>query len=499
MTAMASARDNPFTGPVEQPNNIELEQQILGALLMNNRAIDYLPETLAPIHFYEPLHRRIFEVTIDIIRMGKIANPVTIKTFLPADDKVGDMTVAQYLSQLAGGSMGMMHLRQFADDIMLLAASRDFISFGREAQTIGYSVTQLDEEQTFLSRIEGMRDWYDDIIRAVRGEASQRRTLSEAAESSLGHTADAMSGKGVAGIDYGFSPLMSLIGPFSPGHLIVIGGATKQGKSSLIEQIMAGAAANGHPVWVYSGEMTGEELASRALSRLADIQAWRQVQGKLSEPELDRLYSAKSNARRWMDNIHIEDKSMTLGQIDREVVRFSKKYPGSLGVVDHVGLIERDKNSARMSEQEFGPMATQALKITARKAGVPIVAAAQLKKNTLVQEDRKVTSSTFVQAALRRPKYTDLIGACEKDANHVIIPFRAEPILRELEPPEGSDLYRDWKVQMDKIEDGGRELAEIRLAISRHTRWPQKRDVVWNGAKTQFEERYNDGQRSFNV
>jgi replicative DNA helicase len=496
MTAMASARDNPFEGAPERPNNIELEQQILGTLLMTNRAIEYLPANLKASHFYEPLHRRIFEVATDMIRAGKTANPYTVKTFLP-DDKIGDLTVGQYLARLVSDAVGMFAIKEYAEQIMLLAIGRETIEFGADAQRVGYSVSQMDEEQTYLDQAERLRDQLDDLIRGARGEEHKRRTLSEAAESSISHSADAMAGKGISGVNYGFPPLMSLIGPFNPGHLIVVGGATKQGKSSLIEQIMAGAASNGHPVWVYSGEMTGEELASRALSRLSDIQAWRQVQGKLSEPDLDRLYAAKRMATRWMDNIHIEDKSMSLGQIGREVERFSQKYPGSMAVIDHLGLIERDKNSARMSEQEFGPMATQALKISARKAGVPILAAAQLKKNTLVQDDRRATHDTFFQATMRRPKYTDLIGACEKDANHVIIPFRAEPVLRDLEPPEGSHLHDDWQVFMDKIVVNGRENAEIRLALSRHTRWPQKRDVIWNGSKTQFEERGDDGQGRF--
>jgi replicative DNA helicase len=478
----------------ELPNNLEAEQALLGAILVNNRCFEHLPNELEPRHFYEPLHRQIFEVARDLMLADKIANPVTIKTFLP-DGKVGDMTVSQYLAALAGSAVTIVNAKDYAKQIMLLTIGRETIGFGEVAQQVGFNVASMNEELTYLDQAEGLRDQLDNLIRAARGEENRRRTLAEAADASIGHSADAMSGKGLTGIDHGFAPLMSLIGPLTPGHLIVIGGATKQGKSSLIEQIMAGSAVNGHPVWVYSGEMTGEELASRALSRISDIQAWRQVEGKISEPELDKLYSASRQARQWMKNIHIEDKSMTLAQIGREVERFAKKYPNSMAVVDHIGLIERDKNSARMSEQEFGPMATQALKMTARKASVPVVAAAQLKKNTLVQEDRKVTESTFMQAMSRRPKYTDLIGACEKDANHVVIPFRAEPILQELEPTEGSDLHNTWERLMKQV----RGRAEIRLAISRHRTWPQRREVGWNGPKTMFEEAIDNDQGRFRV
>ena len=82
----------------EAPNNVEAEQALLGAILMNNDAFYRVSDFLKPAHFYEGLHRKIFEVAGDIIRMGKTANPVTIKTFLAADDRVGDMTVAQLQS-----------------------------------------------------------------------------------------------------------------------------------------------------------------------------------------------------------------------------------------------------------------------------------------------------------------------------------------------------------------------------------------------------------------
>ncbi len=85
----------------EAPNNIEAEQALLGAILVNNDAYYRVSDFLKQSHFYEPLHRKIFEVAGELIRMGKMANPVTIKTFLPADGKVGDMTVAHYLARIA--------------------------------------------------------------------------------------------------------------------------------------------------------------------------------------------------------------------------------------------------------------------------------------------------------------------------------------------------------------------------------------------------------------
>src|SRR3546814_4397381 len=89
----------------EAPNNIEAEQALLVAILGNNDAYYRVSDFLKPVHLHEPLHRRIFEVAADIIRMGKTANPATMKTFLPAEDKAGDLTDAEYPARLAAEAL----------------------------------------------------------------------------------------------------------------------------------------------------------------------------------------------------------------------------------------------------------------------------------------------------------------------------------------------------------------------------------------------------------
>src|SRR5690606_17378541 len=85
----------------EAPHNIEAEQALLGAILINNDAFYRVSDFLKPTHFFEPLHRRIYEISTDLIRVGKMANPVTMKTFLPNEGKIGDLTVFQYVARLA--------------------------------------------------------------------------------------------------------------------------------------------------------------------------------------------------------------------------------------------------------------------------------------------------------------------------------------------------------------------------------------------------------------
>src|SRR6185369_2730861 len=73
------------------PQNVEVEQALLGAILVNNEAFYRVSDFLEPVHFFEPVHRRIFQVAGELIRANKVATPVTIKTFLPAELAIGDI------------------------------------------------------------------------------------------------------------------------------------------------------------------------------------------------------------------------------------------------------------------------------------------------------------------------------------------------------------------------------------------------------------------------
>src|SRR3954463_14681275 len=83
------------------PQNIEAEQALLGAILVNNDAFYRVSDFLEPQHFFEPAHQKIFDLARGLVRANKLATPVTLKPFLPADVSIGGMSVPQYLARLA--------------------------------------------------------------------------------------------------------------------------------------------------------------------------------------------------------------------------------------------------------------------------------------------------------------------------------------------------------------------------------------------------------------
>src|SRR4051794_41825763 len=119
----------PETAPAYRtaPHNIEAEQSVLGAILVNNDAFYRVSDFLEPKHFFEPLHQIIFDTASSLIRAGKIATPVTLKTFLPADIDIGGLNASQYLAPLPAEATTVINAADYGHTIADLALRRKLI------------------------------------------------------------------------------------------------------------------------------------------------------------------------------------------------------------------------------------------------------------------------------------------------------------------------------------------------------------------------------------
>lgn len=461
--------------------NIEVEQSLLGTILMANEALVHVKDHLAPEHFFEPLHQKIFEVMSDMVRDGKVANPLTVKTFLPEkidglrlDDKPA--TVMAYLARLVAMT-GPVDLVTGAVLIRDLAKRRRIVSVLetalQDARNISVDSDPNELGEKAIGELSDAISDDDGIYGAV--------TFGDALDAALEDTNAAYGGKKAVGMAHGFSPLDKLIGSLSPGQLIILGGATKQGKSALAGQLAMGLAGNGNPVWFYSGEMSAKELSMRESSRETKVSVSRQKRGKVVEADFERLVQFRNDHAN--APIYIQEKRLTIDAIIERAKLFVRKKGRGVVFIDHIGLVERGRGQKNMSEWEFGQEVTLNLKQLARDIDCPVIGCAQLKKNTFVERG-PVTEKFLHQVIARRPRYTDLIGAMERDADHVIMPFRPSVFLKEYEPSPHSDLHIKWKEMVDEQE----RKAKIVLALSRESQWPRDVDCGWDGTTTTFYE-----------
>src|SRR6201994_1118187 len=120
------------------PSNIEAEQALLGAILVNNEAFYRVSDFLEHKHFFEPIHQRIFELAVGLIRASKLATPVTLKTFLPGEFDIAGMSLNQYLARLAAEATTIINAEDYGRTIYDLSVRRDLIAIGENMVNLAY-------------------------------------------------------------------------------------------------------------------------------------------------------------------------------------------------------------------------------------------------------------------------------------------------------------------------------------------------------------------------
>ena len=120
------------------PHNIEAEQALLGAILVNNEAFYRVSDFLEPAHFFEPIHQKVYQLARDLIRAGKLATPVTLKTFLDASIDIGGLTVSQYLARLAAEATTIINAEDYGHTVYDLSIRRALIQVGEDMVNVAF-------------------------------------------------------------------------------------------------------------------------------------------------------------------------------------------------------------------------------------------------------------------------------------------------------------------------------------------------------------------------
>lgn len=455
--------------------SVDSEMLLVGAILAKNESIKDAWAIAKPDHFHDQFLAGVYEIAYSLIQDGQPANVATIRKFYPDTKKVGKFTVPVLLARLESEALST-DAAGYAQDVRDSYVSRKAmqeLAEGIEALSqADISAKPYDKITHIRARLNAISEMIEDFDGMEREFADVFDTVSQQA-------ADAMSGKAKTGIDPGFGPMLNLTGPWSGGQLIIIGGATKQGKTALAFQCAAEIAAH-HPVWTYSGEMSAEEITRREIARLTKISPNQMKSGKLKDSELEMIVDArKAIARRRMV---IQDRPQTLAQIRERLDRRVSAHGQCVAVVDYIALVTPDQKSYRMAKHEFCEYVTDGLKKIARALDIPIVALSQLKKASFDQVYQKDITKRLEAVATRLPRYSDLYGSVERDADHAIIPFRAEPLIKQMEPTPGTEDYQIWERYMEQHVNR----AKLVLALSREAYFPKTIDVGWDGKTTSF-------------
>jgi replicative DNA helicase len=445
------------------PHNVEAEQALLGAILVNNEAFYRVSDFLLAEHFYEPIHRQIYEVLGKIIRAGKTATPVTAKTFLP-ESLIAEMSMAHYLARLAAEATTVINSADYGQAIYDLAIRRNLILIAEEMTHTAYDA---DVETTATTQIEEAERQLFELAEKGRYDGGFQ-TFSAALTDAIKMAGEAYGRDGsLSGFATGFVDLDHRMGGLQKSDLIIVAGRPGMAKTSLATNIAFHVARSwrsevqpdghlktldGGRVGFFSLEMSAEQLATRILASEAEISSADIRRGNIHETQFGRLVDT-SNLMAEMP-LYIDDTGgLAVGQLAARARRLKRQKGLELLIIDYIQLLSGSSRKASENRVQEITEITTTLKALAKELDIPIIAISQLSRQVESRDDK-------------RPQLSDLreSGSIEQDADVVLFIYRDEYYLKNKEPKEGTPEHLAWQSEMEKVH--GR--AEIIIGKQRH-------------------------------
>jgi len=445
------------------PHNIEAEQSLLGAILVNNDAFYRVSDFLEPKHYFEPLHQTTYETASSLIRMGKIATPVTLKTFLPADTDVGGMTIGQYLARLAAEATTIINAQDYGRTIYDLALRRDLIGIGEDMVNVAY-----DAPVDFAPRaqIEDAERRLYELAESGRYDGGfQKFSQALAVAVDLAAKAFQRDGK-LSGISTGMRDLDTKMGGLQHSDLIIVAGRPGMGKTSLATNVAYNVAkayvgevqadgtmkaANGGVIGFFSCEMSADQLATRIVAERTGIPSSHIRRGGISEADFDKIREVSIELQSLPFYVDATG-GLSIAQLMARARRLKRQKGLDLLVIDYIQLLSGSGKRSDNRVQEITEITTS-LKALAKELNVPVIALSQLSRQVESRDDK-------------RPQLSDLreSGSIEQDADVVLFVYREEYYLAMKEPRPGTPEHEKWQLDMSLAHGK----AEVIIGKQRH-------------------------------
>lgn len=394
------------------PQNTDAEMSVLGAILVNNDAMDEATEMLKPEHFYRAANRTIYEAMIALSERGDPIDLVSLKEALGARlDGVGGVSYLMLLAEQVPSAARIGYYSEIVHEkfckrlvgeagnkIIALAYQDDEqepAALFANAQAILLEATESKTQKGLVDRKTIIQQMYDEIEQAANGESE--------------------------GVSTGFPNLDCMIGGLQPGELTILAARPAMGKTACMMAI-AEYISRTAPVAVFSLEMNSVTLMKRLAASLSGVDSMKLRSGKLTTEEWQRLNAASD--RLYKRQLMIDDTpALTPAEVRAKCQRMKAKHGLALVVVDYLQRMELGKR-AENRNLEVGGIVRQ-MKSLARQLNVPVLLLSQLSRDVEKRGDK-------------RPVLSDLreSGDVEQEADQVLMLYRENYYSRESETGE---------------------------------------------------------------
>jgi replicative DNA helicase len=465
--------DTPLLGLSQRlpPSNLEAEQALLGALLANNKAYERVSEFLAPEHFADPIHGRIYAAIARRCEAGQIADPVMLRAEFEHSGILDEVGGTPYLAQLLSAMVGIINAGDYGRAIHDAWIRRQLIdlgevmvnrAFGAEPELDGADQIEAGEQALFDLATKG-------------GSEGALITFETALTRAIEIAATAHKNQGaVSGLDTGLRDLNKKMGGLHPSDLIILAGRPGMGKSGLATKIAFGAAqallANARAdnpnamakqtIAIFSLEMSAEQLATRLLAEESRISGDRIRRGEISQKDFDNFVRVSREISQLP--LMIDDTAaLTLSALRTRCRRLKRTRGLGLIVIDYLQLMRPAAGTRPENRVLEISQITQGLKAIAKELAVPVLALSQLSRAVESREDK-------------RPQLSDLreSGTIEQDADVVMFIYRDEYYMQQKEPKiiafendqKFHDAHQKWQTDMSNVYNK----AELIIGKQRH-------------------------------
>ncbi|MGA9321927.1 MAG: replicative DNA helicase [Xanthobacteraceae bacterium] len=446
------------------PHNIEAEQALLGAILINNEAFYRVSDFLESKHFFEPINGQIFELAGRLIHLNKRADTVSLKTFLPGELNVEGLSVNQYLARLVAEATTIINAADYGRIVYDLSVRRALITIGEDIVNLAYDAPV---DATPASHIEDAERKLYEVAETGRYD-SGFQNFAKALKTAVDMTAAAYQRDGkLSGLATGLRDLDSKMGGLQSSDLVVLAGRPGMGKTALATNIAYNVAkawkgelrADGHMATVNGGivgffslEMSAEQLASRIISEQTGVSSSRMRRGDIDDRDFE-VIKDKMIEIQHLPLFIDETGGVSVGQLAARARRLKRQRGLDLVVIDYIQLMQGSTRRAMEGRVQEVTEITTSLKALAKELNVPILALSQLSRQVESREDK-------------HPQLSDLreSGSIEQDADVVLFVYREEYYLTNKEPRPGTAEYAKWQLEMAAVHGK----AEVIVGKQRH-------------------------------
>ena len=405
------------------PSNIEAENSVLGACFLSKYALQKASENLTPDSFYDEKNKNIFSLLLELQDEGTPLDITTITSLAKKKKKLKEVGGVEYLTQIIDFVPTASNIDYYINLVQDSAILRGLITTAEDIASTGYDSDEpineiLDEsEKKILNIIKNRKSSEFRSIKDIL--AKTENNLEVLAENK----------NEITGLGTGWYALDRITTGLHPGELIIIAARPAMGKTAFALNLATHVAkTQKQSVAIFNMEMVAEQLASRIISSLGQIDGYKLRTGKLLNDDWKRVSEAisqLSNTKMVID----DTPGITIGEIRAKCRRLASSEDGlALVVIDYLQLISSGKNYGTNRQQEVSEI-SRSLKTLALELNVPIIALSQLSRSVESREDKHPLMSDLRES-----------GSIEQDADIVAFLYRDDYYNKEARTEDNNSI-----------------------------------------------------------